>query len=207
MFLLPALTLASACASARPDPDRVREVTEVREVGHFARVVVQGPVEVTLEVGVPSSVSVRADEKAVGKLVTTVAAGTLDIRLGESGAGSAAVRVGLPHLGSITCGGGASARIAGLQGGQIEIELEGNGGVGASGTVQRLVARVDGPGRLDLRGLATRDADVRVRGSGTAEVTVSGALDALVEGAGGVVYHGNPIVWSRTSPEGSVSRR
>jgi len=206
-LLVSILTLASACASSGAGSDRGRELTQEREVPHFARLVVEGLVEVEVQVGKPVGVSVRADADHIGDLVTEVRGEVLTIRLPEGGPWGASARIGLPHLAAISCRGGSSARISGLQGGEIEIQLEGNGAIWAAGKVNRLTARIDGPGRLDLGQLATRDAGVRVYGSGAAEVTVSGSLDALVDGAGDVVYHGNPIVWSEITSNGSVSRR
>jgi hypothetical protein len=214
--VLCALLIAPACAGTRqsaPEADGAAEAAEAaeadggvaREVAHFTRIAASGPLEVQVELGAGPAVVAAPD----AELVAEVAGSTLRLSLpeGARGAARSAVRVSAPHIDALSCSKGASARLEGLEGGRIELFLEGAGSIRASGSVERLEARIDGSGALDLDGLQTREADVSVRGSGRAQVSVSGALEAEVDGHGSVVYRGDPIVWAGGSGAGNVSRR
>ena len=182
------------------------EYSQVREVAHFSKVRVAGPVDLVVRVGAPLGLSVRVEERDIGALVTEVEEGTLVISYPRKGA-QASVQVGLPHLFALECSGGAHAKLSGLRGGTLELDLHGNGSIWAEGSVERLVGTIDGAGDLQLAELSTRFAEVRVNGPGEAEVRVSGSLDAVVQGGGDVLYHGDPIVTADTSGSGKVAPR
>lgn len=204
LALASALAIACACAGTRESTAK-EDPGEAREVAHFTRIEASGPLEVQVELGAGIAV-VAAPES---QLVAEVAGRTLRLSLSEGARNAArsAVRVSAPHIDALSCSKGASARLEGLEGGRIELALEGAGSIRASGSVERLEARIDGSGALDLDGLAAREADVTVRGSGRALLSVSGALEAEVDGHGSVVYRGDPIVWAGGSGAGNVTRR
>ncbi|MFT6377362.1 MAG: hypothetical protein ACJARS_004023 [bacterium] len=53
--------------------------------------------------------------------------------------------------------------------------------------------------------LTTVDADVRLVGSGSVSLTVTGAADVTLTGSGDVELRGNPQVTSNVSGSGNVS--
>jgi hypothetical protein len=196
--------LAPACAGTR-ESARAEQPGVAREVAHFTRIEASGPLELSVEIG--AAIGLVADPGT--ELVAEVSGATLRLWLPEGTRNTvrSAVQVSAPHIDALSCSKGASARLAGLEGGRIALALEGAGSILASGSVERLEARIDGSGALDLEGLAAREADVLVRGSGRAQVSVSGALEAEVDGPGSVVYRGDPIVWAGGSGAGNVMRR
>lgn len=209
LALLPLLAaLLTGCASSGSDEADGPTRTEQRELPHFSRIEVTGPVTLEVAVNAPLGVSVSGDRATLERLETEVVGQVLKIRLADRSAHPPGVQVGLPHLSSLVARSGATTRVSGLQGGQVELALEGLGQLRASGSVLKLVARVDGAGTLDLERLSVRDAaDVSVRGAGRAVVTVSGALNATVNGDGDILYRGSPIVFADTSGSGKVAPR
>jgi hypothetical protein len=209
LTLLPLLAaLLTGCASSGADEDEGPVRTEQRELPHFSRIEVTGPVKLEVAVNAPLGVSVSGDRATLERLETEVVGQVLKIRLVDRSAYAPAVQVGLPHLSSLVARSGATTAVSGLQGGQVELALEGLGQLRASGSVLKLVARVDGAGTMDLERLSVRDAaDVNVRGAGRAVVTVAGALNATVNGDGDILYRGSPIVFSDTSGSGKVAPR
>lgn len=206
---LVSLTLLAACASTGGGTSRAAAVEDLRELPAFSSVELSGPVRAELTVGKQRSVLVKADPETQAELTTEVVGSTLRVQLaGRSGGDPrASLQISLPHLDSLACRGGANARASGLTGVRVQFQIEGTGEVSASGSVGHLEARVDGPGTLDLERLSVRNAEVNVRGPGEVVVSVSGALNATVEGGGGVLYRGDPIVFADTSGAGRVAPR
>ena len=203
------LSLLAACASTGGGTSRAAPIETQRQLPPFSSVELSGPVRAELEVGKELDVRIEADSKTQDELATEVVGSKLVVRLaGRSGGDPRAVlRISLPHLAALTCRAGAVASATGLTGVRVEFHAEGIAVVSAAGAVGHLMARVDGPGRLDLERLSVRNADVHVRGAGEALVSVSGALNATVEGDGDVLYRGDPIVFADTSGAGRVSPR
>jgi hypothetical protein len=82
--------------------------------------------------------------------------------------------------------------INGLNGGGLAVVLSGAGSLEGSGRVDKLSARVNGAGSIDLARLEAGDAEVAVNGTGSIEVQASGQLDAAVNGVGSIRYAGKP---------------
>ena len=205
--VLTLVALASSACSSTGGGAQSIQLTQIREVPHFSKIEASGPLELTVTVGAPLGVSVRGAEQRLAELTTEVVGGVLRVQLDRAGGDPVAVQVGLPHLSELTCSGRSNSRISGLRGGQLRLDLQGLGELWAEGSVDRLTGSIDGPGTMNLSQLAVRVANVSVRGSGKAEVTVSGSLDAQVAGGGDVIYHGDPIVTADTSGSGSISPR
>ncbi|HEY64228.1 MAG TPA: hypothetical protein G4O02_06610, partial [Caldilineae bacterium] len=75
---------------------------------------------------------------------------------------------------------------------RLIVRVNGPGRARLSGRVDRQEVYISGSGRYDGAALESREARVRVNGSGRAEVRATESLDVLVSGGGIVAYHGNP---------------
>ena len=87
------------------------------------------------------------------------------------------------------------------------MELTGSGDITVDGEATRQVVDIDGSGTYDGSGLASQDAEVRMGGSGTADVTVENTLRAVVEGSGTITYAGDAAVDSEIDGSGTVTPR
>jgi hypothetical protein len=76
----------------------------------------------------------------------------------------------------------------------LDLELSGSGYVYLEGYVQALDASITGSGWIRSFSLDTDFADVRIEGSGSAEVNVANDLDVFISGSGDVYYHGHPSI-------------
>jgi spore coat protein U-like protein len=70
--------------------------------------------------------------------------------------------------------------------------MAGAGSLSATGRVDKLDARIDGAGSVELDKLAAVDAEVSVNGAGSLSVCASGNLNATVNGVGSITYSCNP---------------
>jgi len=86
----------------------------------------------------------------------------------------------------------------------VAVKLSGSGKVRLDGSSDRLTVVVSGSGKFDCARLSTKSADMILSGSGDAELTVSGRLDARISGSGSVRYGGKPEVNASISGSGRV---
>ncbi|MEM6967518.1 MAG: head GIN domain-containing protein [Bacteroidota bacterium] len=77
---------------------------------------------------------------------------------------------------------------------QIDTRISGSGKITVDGIAQQLDAKINGSGDLEAFGLESLIGDVRISGSGDAEVTVQDDLEVKITGSGDVYYRGNPII-------------
>ena len=89
----------------------------------------------------------------------------------------------------------------------LTVRLEGSGGVSIGGNADAQDVEIDGDGDYRAADLRSVEARVAIRGAGDAELSVSGALDARIDGSGEIVYEGDPEVTKSISGSGEIRRR
>ncbi|MBK9982254.1 MAG: DUF2807 domain-containing protein [Saprospiraceae bacterium] len=86
----------------------------------------------------------------------------------------------------------------------LDLEISGSANVLLEGSITNLDAEITGSGWVKSFKLQSDFADVRITGSGSAEVNVTSDLDALITGSGNVFYKGHPHVSSEITGSGKV---
>ena len=86
----------------------------------------------------------------------------------------------------------------------LDVELTGSGDIYLEGDIRTLNADVSGSGWLRAFELITDLADIRIEGSGSAEVTVLTDLDVFISGSGDVLYKGSPFINAQIPGSGAV---
>lgn len=86
----------------------------------------------------------------------------------------------------------------------IDAHISGSGKTKLEGTADELNINISGSGDLRAFDLFTRKVDVRISGSGDAEVRASERLDVRISGSGDVFYKGNPLLEVSISGSGEV---
>jgi hypothetical protein len=169
--------------------------TQTRAVAGFSSVDLAGANLVTVTVGGPQSVVVRADSNLISHVTTRVAAGTLII--GETAGNFTShspmsVDVRVPSLTALNLSGAGKITVTGISGPRLTVTVSGTGMLSATGTVTGLDVTVSGAGLAQLSQLTARDVHAVVTGSGLIKVTATASLDAAVPGTGAITYSGNP---------------
>lgn len=192
-WTLAVLLLSTLAACARVEGPLT---TETRDVAPFTSVELRGSATVDVLIGQAQSLVVEADENGLRHLRTEVRDGRLVIDTRDRAFwlrdGELRVRLTVPQLDSLALNGAARASVHGFAGGNTSLILSGAGDLEASGTLDRVVAQVNGAGNLDLAHLSATDANVAVNGTGNIKVSASGRLDAAVNGVGNIEYLGKP---------------
>lgn len=105
----------------------------------------------------------------------------------------------------------------------VDLHIAGSGNIHFSGTMESISSTITGSGNIIISGLCNKHSiqisgsgqiksydldalvtDVRISGSGSANVLVRDHLDARISGSGNVFYKGNPSVSVNVSGSGKV---
>jgi Putative auto-transporter adhesin, head GIN domain len=199
-----AIAAAALLAGCDVDPDAGPVRTEERSVAAFDRIDVDGRTDLLVRRGSRQTLRLRGGERLLENVTTRVAGGTLSIsRNGRNGA-PLDVTITLPRLRGVDADSAGRIELVDVDSEVLELRHDGAGEFAAAGRVGVLAATLGGLGELELAGLASEQATVRVSGAGRAEVDVARELDAIVTGVGEIEYHGDPTVRSDVSGLGDV---
>lgn len=170
----------------------------------FDRIVLRSAENLDVKIGPEASITLHGDDNLLELVETRIDGGRLMIESRGSYRSRTPLRVEvqLPALRAFTLEGSADARLAGLSGKELEIELNGSGDVTASGSVENLDVDLNGSGNLSLRELKALRVEADLNGSGDIIVAASEALEAELNGSGDIRYHGSPAKL-RTEVNGS----
>jgi Putative auto-transporter adhesin, head GIN domain len=185
-LLLLLILMVAACTTGSGDL-----VTETRDVGEFDRMDVSGGLEVDLsiEAGSPSQVTVHFDDNLQDKIRTEVVDGTLIIEADGSftvtGSGRM-VEVDVPLLSALAASGGSIVR-----------------GVGS---VDQFAVQANGGSRVDLSDLVVQGMTVDISAGANVDVTAESSIEGEVSGGASLTVSGDPATRNLdVSGGGSVS--
>ncbi|MEM6263369.1 MAG: head GIN domain-containing protein [Bacteroidota bacterium] len=89
----------------------------------------------------------------------------------------------------------------------ITSRISGSGKIRLSGTADEHEMQISGSGDLESYDLITRSTDIRISGSGDAQVDVEEFLKVRISGSGDVRYEGNPTLDVEVTGSGDVRPR
>jgi hypothetical protein len=183
--------------------------TESRDVADFKRITTTGSMNIDATIGSPKSVTITVDDNLMQYVTTEVDDGTLKIGM-KSGSYSPSkgfkVTITTPTLEKVSVAGSSDVDVKGLKGPEFAAHISGSGDIHATGHVDKLDASISGSGDLKLVDLESRDAKVKIAGSGDARVNATATLDVHIAGSGDVRYKGEPKVTSSIAGSGNVSK-
>ena len=197
-FILATLAVVLLVRGAGPSSPGIQgsgiAAAQTRTVAGFSRLDLTGSNNVTVVVGAPQSVVVRADSNLISHVTTQVAGGTLVI--GDTGSFTArspmSVEVSVPSLTTLNLSGDGQISVTGINVPRLAVTVSGSGLLSAAGTATQLDVTLSGDGQAQLFRLPARDVHAVVTGSGLIQVNATTSLDAAVPGTGVIVYSGNP---------------
>lgn len=108
---------------------------------------------------------------------------------------------------SITVDGSGSIAIQDIDAPKLTTKIDGAGEITVNGTTGEHDVEIRGSGDYYAHNLESTNARVVIRGSGTADLSVSGALDATIDGSGEIRYAGSPEITQDISGSGEVVPR
>jgi hypothetical protein len=207
-------------------------VSENRSLPDFQSIEIDYPVELTIEQGVQSVVTVQAEDNLVPQLATRVSGSTLYIENNQRDwtkrvnptkpvkiklTVSDLQRIDFPSAGNldivdfstdrleISLSGAGSIHVTDLSATSLSTNLSGAGNISASGKVDQLNMHISGLGQFEGAELSSQSADISISGAGGATVWVTSTLNVNISGTGSVNYYGVPSVTRQVSGIGHIS--
>lgn len=108
---------------------------------------------------------------------------------------------------SMTVNGSGSIAAQDIDAQKLATKIDGAGEITVNGRTDEHEVEVRGSGGYYAHDLESTNARVVIGGSGTADVFVSGALDATIDGSGEIRYAGSPEIMQDISGSGEVVPR
>ncbi|MEN8186529.1 MAG: head GIN domain-containing protein [Bacteroidota bacterium] len=206
-------------------------ITKTRNVDNFEKIGVSGSFDVDLVKGNEGKIDIKIEENLLPYLITEVKDGKLKIKWksGTSINTNKGVHltvyfndinaVGLSGSGDINSKDLIKSddfNVAVSGSGDIQLNLDvnnlktaisGSGDIGLSGKTKVFKAGISGSGDIDAGKLESRNAELKIAGSGDMTVTVTEELYARVSGSGDIEYKGNPKIEDiKVSGSGEISK-
>jgi len=189
------LTLVTSCQLSSPGIQGSGiEVSELRSVQPFQRVLLDGTSDVTISFGETQSVSVTGDDNLVHLVKTDVRGNQLRIDTSGSYSTSNGIQIDIvvPRLIACELNGTGDIDISGYTGEELELITDGIGNITCGGTVGIVHATTDGIGDIELAELVAREAYAITDGIGGIVVNATEKVDARINGIGNITIIGDP---------------
>jgi hypothetical protein len=205
-------------------------VSENRTLADFQQIDLAVSGEVFLRQGTTQEVRIEAQENILDILQTRVRKGKLEISFGNHQVGrhkDIKVYITVPQISflkvsgsgkitgntdfevddlSLVISGSGDIDFGALNANRIDSDISGSGNLYLNGNCAEHLATISGSGRIRAYDMASVKANIRISGSGNAELSVADYLKAKVSGSGKVRYKGNPTVDVDISGSGKVER-
>jgi hypothetical protein len=207
-------------------------VSQTRQVADFNSIEVNFPVELTVQQGDATSLTVEAEDNILPQLATRVSGNTLYIENSQrdwvkrvnptrpvkiSMTVKNLQQVDFPSAGTlrvenfqtdhlqVSISGAGTVNLSDLNAHNLTVNLSGAGNITASGSVDSLNMAISGFGGFQGGDLASQTADITISGAGSATVWAKSNLSVDISGTGSVRYYGSPSVHRNVSGLGSVN--
>ncbi len=168
--------------------------TEQREVAPFTRIESNVSADIEVVIGKPQRVDLTFDDNLLEFISTKVEGKTLVIESEHSFSSleGCQLKIVVPQLDAAVIGGSGNITVEGLDANRFAVEINGSGGVSASGKASELSIEVNGSGNVEAQELTASEASVEINGSGNVGVMARDYLTATINGSGDITYTGNP---------------
>lgn len=227
LALAPALALSLQIGEGPHVEGSGNAADEVRQVGGFSALTIEGPVDVQLKAGERERVTVHADDNIVPLISTEVQAGRLVVGMKPSTVRTRTkmlVTVEFTQMSGILIRGSGDVRgdtiktaifeavlrgsgdvvVDRIEADAVALSVAGSGDFTAGGKANSLGVNVMGSGDVRTENLEARQVAVRIRGSGDVRVHAVDTLTVDIAGSGDVRYRGTPQIMQKKAGSGEV---
>lgn len=204
--------------------------SESRDVSGFSEVALLGSGSLSIEQTGTESLTIEADDNVLPLIQSTVSGGRLTIGPKENTSitniKTLNYKLTVKDLNALDLSGSGNVTAPKINSDAMSLKISGSGNISIGVTANSLGTTVSGSGEVTVSGKAARqqltisgsgnykagdleskEATVKVSGSGNATLKVSDALDATISGSGNIEYTGNPTVTQNVSGSGRVTKR
>lgn len=184
-------------------------IRTIRHVDHFNAISVKGAFDVHVKFGGDIQVVIVAETNLVPFIKTEVRDEVLYIDTSRSLCTNQDFRIEItcPDIRQLTAEGSNDIHVTDIAVSYFSIVLRGSSGAILEGSARDSSIKITGVGDLDASKFKVKNLQVNLSGSGDAIVWVEERLDAVVSGAGTILYIGNPSITKKIIGDmGSIER-
>jgi hypothetical protein len=186
-------------------PDQIigsgRIVSQQLSMASFSGIQVTGTAKVFVRQDTVQSLRLEADDNIIGRITTSVNNGVLVVGLEQGSYNNVTINV-YASMTSVTrletIGAAEFISVRPITTDNILCSITGAGKITLSGTATGQTVQISGAGDIRNSALVSSYSSVLISGTGSVEVNVTRQLDAIVSGAGSIVYSGNPQIVNKT---------
>jgi len=183
---------------------------ESRNIEKFDELNLSGAFDVFYETGNQTTLRLEGDSNLLKYVKTENDGNTLSIYTKKNIKSSKKIVIYItnPSISEANVSGANNLTIKDLKNDNFFINLSGAGNLTLNGSVNFLKANLSGAGTLDSKELISKEVEIEISGTASADVFVSEKLDASVSGVGSVNYYGNPKdINHKVSGIGSINKK
>lgn len=188
-------TAFGAALALAPTMVLADEVSEVRDLSEFSRIVIESSADVNVEVGGTQRVEVFADDDKISRVETEVRGGTLYISIKDGKwwrNSHVNLDIQVKSLNGIEIDGSGDISVVNVDSNDFEIEIDGSGDVDLEGKCGALTINVDGSGDINSKEMKCASASIDINGSGDVDVYASESIVLDINGSGDIKVYGDP---------------
>lgn len=226
VVLLSSMMIFSSCSMITGSG---RIVSDQRNLESFTEIESAGSLQIEVTQGSSQKVEVEADDNVIAHIETKVKSGRLFVGL-ENGSYTninVTIHVTMPVVEKLIVSGsgdiktegtlvnnesislitrGSGSITAHVESPVVNAEIQGSGGLTATGRTKNFNLKNSGSGSAKCSKLLSENTKVENDGSGSSHVFASVSLDAELDGSGDVAYSGSPVT-KHVNDDGSGSVR
>ena len=206
-------------------------VTENRTTADYEKIAVGGSFDVTLIDGEEGQLTIKIEDNLKQYLITEVKDGTLKVqwKKGVNIYTKKGVTITIPfeQINAVSLAGSGNIttkktisshdlvlKVAGsgdldldVKASDLTAKIAGSGDIRINGVTTNMTCKIAGSGDFDGYNLTTRDAEVKIAGSGKVKATINGKVNAKIVGSGDVYYKGTGTTENvKVAGSGSVTK-
>lgn len=168
--------------------------TETRDLRDFESIDVSGVIQVEVMAGKDFSVEVEADDNLLQYVRAEVRRGTLVLSTEKriKTSNPIRVRVSAPNISDIEASGASKVSVVDLSNSSLNLDVSGATKISLAGETKKFTIDASGASQIDAGNLRSENATVDLSGASSADVNVTGELNAEASGASTVGYSGSP---------------
>ena len=169
------------------------EATDSRDLDEFTRIVIEGAMDLVIEVGGSQSVEITTDEDYLSRVETHVDEDTLYIsQEGRWRNREIDIEISVRSLDAITLEGAADIDVTGIDSDMFELEIDGAGDITLEGSCDTVSIEINGAGDIDAGDLKCKRVYVTINGAGDVDAYASESVEAELNGVGDITICGDP---------------
>lgn len=167
--------------------------TDSRTVGAFHAIEVDGAYTIEVVSGSAPKLSIETDSNLLPLVLTGVKDGVLTITNKKSiSPTKCVIQIGTQNLESLALDGAGTIHVKDLDEKSFRLSVDGAGTITLAGKADSVEIGLDGAGTIDASELKSTKSLAKMDGTGTIKVHATEQVDADINGAGSILYGGNP---------------